>query len=240
MLYHILAFLLFIGMIVISYLSLKIEDKKLNILIKILALFLLLYKTIELSYGIFIKENPAKYPVEFSTIFYFLFSVVLLTDNKKLLGVSSIGALLSGLGYLITLIFNINNMIELQSSINNMPGFLLGALSHSILFYLSFIMLSKYKFDYKKEILGVNLIAIGIAIHAHLMGLIIDFDDYYLFIYLVNSAKFTGSLESFFTTNFITMSLYFIMAWIIYNIVIFGIYKMNHFLYNTFKKNTTT
>ena len=48
-------------------------------------------------------------------------------------------------------------------------------LSHSILFFLSVMMMVKYKFDYKKEVLLVNLTAIIIVIHALIMSNFIDF-----------------------------------------------------------------
>ena len=64
------------------------------------------------------KGNWAKYPVEYSIIFYFLFSILFLF--KKFMDQHP---LVFGFSYLLTLIFNINNMIETQTAINNLPGF---------------------------------------------------------------------------------------------------------------------
>lgn len=230
MIFHILALLLFIFMIGISIFSIKRNYQNNNKLITILASFLLLYKVIELSYGIFIKGNPAKYPVEYSTIYYFFFPLVLLTNSKRLMGLGTTGAFISGLAYLVSLIFNINNMIETQSAINNMPGFLIGMLSHSILFYLAILIMKKEKFNYKKEVLLINLFTTGIALHAYFIGTIIDFSEYYLFIYLVITAELAGPLASFFQTNFLTMVLYFIVAYGIYNACIVLFYKVNSYL----------
>lgn len=231
MIFHILAFLLFIFMMGISYYSIKKQYFNNEQLIKYLAIFLLGYKAIELGVGMFVLGNWAKYPVEYSTIFYFFFPIIILTNVKRLRGPATTGAFISGLGYLITLIFNINNMIETQSAINNMHGFLIGMLSHSILFYLSIMMMTKYKFEYKKEVLWTNVIAIIILVHAAIMGTFIDFTEYYLFVYLLNSGALFPFLQNkgpfIFFFNFVFIA-------IIYNAVIIGFYKLNDALHTKF------
>lgn len=231
MLLRLLALILLVTVLFITYLSLKYKLYNNTKVINGLAIFIIAYKLIEILYGIIINHNWAKYPVEYSTIFYFFFPLVILLKNKKLLGAASTGAFVSGGGYLVSLVFTIPGMVETQKAINNMPGFLIGMLSHSILFYLSVLLMSKNKFDYKKEINILNLITILIAVHAAIMATFIDFEDYYLLILLITS----GNLIPFFKQGFVMMSIYFIMLFTLYNAVVWLVYKLNDYLYNKYK-----
>lgn len=234
MIYHILALLLFLFMIGLSYCSLKKKIFNNDLLINLLAIFLISYKAIELFVEVVVLKHYGRYPVEYSTIFYFFFPIVILFRGKILYGSASTGAFISGLGYLITIIFNISNMLEMQIAINNLHGFLIGMLSHCILFYLSILMLARYKFNYKKEVLISNLISIVILTHAEIMANIIDFTEYNLFVYMLNNAEI---LPFFQNKGIVYTGIYFIIAAAVYNTIVIGFYYLNNYLYNNFQTN---
>lgn len=229
MIYHVLALLLFIFMLGLSYVSLKNKAYNHDLLINLLAIFLISYKAIELFIEVVVLKHYGRYPVEYSTIFYFFFPIVILLRGKILYGTASTGAFISGLGYLITIIFNISNMLEMQMAINNLHGFLIGMLSHCILFYLSILMLARYKFNYKKEVLISNLISIIILTHAEIMSNIIDFTEYNLFVYMLNNADI---LPFFQNKGIVYTGIYFIISAMVYNIIVIGFYYLNNYFFN--------
>ncbi|MDY0278613.1 MAG: hypothetical protein RBQ97_11080 [Acholeplasma sp.] len=222
MLLNILALVLLISLTIISYILVKKGFAENTKFLKSVAVFLFTYKTIEIVFGI-ILGDLTKYPIEYSTIFYFFFSLVIISKNKKLLGAATTGAFISGTGYLVFLVFNINNMVESHRSIGHLPGFMIGMLSHSILYVLSIMYMTTNEFNYKKEIVRINLIAILIGIHAGIMNQFIDYDSLTVFI----NVLIYGDALPFFKKNLFLKILYFPFILLLYNLAIFGFYKLN-------------
>ncbi|WP_162140075.1 hypothetical protein [Haploplasma axanthum] len=231
MILNVLALTLLILLTIISFYMIKKDYLSNEKILKGIALFLLIYKSIDVLSGMVVGKYT-KYPVEFSAVFYFFFPIVILTNKKELLGAATTGAFISGLGYLVTLVFNINNMVNTHKALNIMPGFILGMLSHSILYFLSVLYMTKYKFNYRDEVLKINIITFIIAIHALFMANFIDYEGTYRFIYLLLSAD----AIPFFQSSIVLMIIYYPFVLIIYNLAIIFFYRVNKFLYNSYNQ----
>ena len=123
-----------------------IKNKKIiNIMLLILSIILLIWKTLE--FGYYAYTNKGIYPVEFSHISYFIVSLILIFSLKKLYFTAGLLSFISGLLYTIVALISPSNMINTNSK----TIIIFGIISHMILLFIGSILLFKYQKYYFKD-----------------------------------------------------------------------------------------
>ena len=136
----------FFVVIVLSILSVKFLKNEIakKIILNLLALILVVWKITEFT--IYYVNNTHVYPIEFSHLSYFIVSLIILSQCKKMYFTGGIFSLISGIGYGIAAIcfpLGIINSNELNVVI-------MGFISHSLLFFLGVqLCFNTIKFNYK-------------------------------------------------------------------------------------------
>ena len=119
------------------------KKKSADLILTINSLFLLIYKTIEYIYYN-IKGFSNAFPVEFSAISYFLFSIVHLFRIKKLEQLAVFCAFISGFFYMLSIIFVGDGMFKYNGGIINT---LITLLNHSLLYFGAIIKMKFCKYN---------------------------------------------------------------------------------------------
>lgn len=190
----------------ISRTSIKFKRK----LLPSIAMILLVYKIAEYSFYI-INLEVDKIPIEFSTLAYFLFGIVILFKIKELYPVAAFASFISGIGYLLVFIF----MGDQYVVIHGFYSTLIALSSHFILL-LGSVLLKNIAIVKYKDIKYIIIYTIFYLIYVWAMNSIIDYSGSYLFINLLLSAEL---LENMLATTDIASYIY-----LLYYIIIVGIY----------------
>jgi hypothetical protein len=195
-------------------------------LLNICAWYLFLYKTIEYTYYN-IKGNINAFPIEFSAVTYFLFSIVHIFKIKNLEQLAVFCALLSGFFYIITFILAGTSMFKYN-------GGPLNALStifnHSVLYFVAIIKMKFIKFsksEFFKVIVGMGFI----VFYAWAMKPFYVDDGSVLFIYRFMDASIINMIiPSFHVFDKIMPIYYLLIIFLSFGVLKF-FYKINRKLY---------
>ena len=209
--------------------SVKLNQTKSMLIVKLISLILLSYKSIEYGFH-WIQGDFTKIPVEYSAITYFLFSITFLFNIKPLKPFVTFAAFLSGLGYLITFPFLGFSFI----AGNGITTTLLALLNHSMLYIGSIIIMKNlfYTIESRKSILICTLLVVAYSIT---MQYLINFEGKYLFIYMVLDGRILYNLFQnvningfiFLPYNLLIVSIYLGMISIFYKVNT-RIYGLHH------------
>ena len=147
--------MLVIGLIISLVFPIMLKGKFINkIIIYVVAVGLLIWKTIEFSY--YHINNKGVYPVELSHICYFLVSAIILSRIEVLYFTGGCLSFISGLGYYITALISPEKMLGQHSN----PIVIMGFVSHTLLLLIGSILLFGYKRYKLKHFYIVPLISI--------------------------------------------------------------------------------
>ncbi|OHE40418.1 MAG: hypothetical protein A2102_00375 [Tenericutes bacterium GWF2_38_8] len=192
----------------------RLQGKPRKITLYTLAIGLFLYKAIEYTiYGLNMQLN--KIPLEFSTMSYFIFSISVIFNIKKLSSVAAFCAFVSGIGYLLSFMVIGNQYFE-----NN--GFQLAVmafLNHSILFLGSMLLVKQIDFN-SKEISNILKFTFVYVFYVIIMNQLIPFTQQYIFIRVLLGADLLSSLFPNHVFTSYEYLLYFLLIFTIYRVFI--------------------
>ncbi|WP_176239306.1 hypothetical protein [Mariniplasma anaerobium] len=204
-------------LLVIAFFISRTSTKFKRKLLPSIAMILLVYKIAEYSYYI-INLEVDKIPIEFSTLAYFLFGVVVLFKIKELYPVAAFASFISGIGYLLVFIF----MGDQYVVIHGFYSTLIALSSHFILL-LGSVLLKNIAIAKTKDIKYIIIYTVFYLIYVGIMNIIIDYSQSYLFINLLLKAEI---LENMLSTTDIANYIYWL-----YYIIIVGIYLLVIFIF---------
>lgn len=199
-----------------------LRSSKKSIFIKFICVLLLLYKTVEYTiYGLNLELT--KIPIEYSTISYFIFSITVLFNLKKLNSIASFIAFISGLGYLLAFSLVGHIFIREQGTIIT----IVALINHTILFIGSMIMISHEKIDLNesKSIFKFTTIYL---IYVIVLNIFFDFSQENIFIQMLLGINFGYIDEKIISYVYL---LYFLGLVIIYTVVIKIFFMINRYLF---------
>lgn len=222
----------FLWIIIVHFIikrSIKLDQTKSMLIVKLISLTLLSYKSIEYGFH-WIQGDFTKMPVEYSAITYILFSIVFLFNIKSLKPFATFAAFLSGIGYLVTFPFLGYAFIEG----NGLTTTLLALFNHTMLYIGSIIVMKNlfYSIESRKSILICTLLFVAYSIT---MQYLINFEGKYLFIYMVLDGRILYNLFQnvdingfiFLPYNLLIVSIYLGMISIFYKVNT-KIYTLHH------------
>ncbi len=218
-------------MIIIHFIirrSVKLNQTKSMLIVKLISLTLLSYKSIE--YGFYwIQGDFSKMPVEYSAITYILFSITFLFDIKPLKPFATFAAFLSGMGYLVTFPFLGSAFI----AGNGLTTTLLALFNHSMLYVGSIIVMKNlfYSIESRKSILICTILVVAYSIT---MQYFINFDGKYLFIYMLLDGRILYNLFHNIDINGFVFLPYNLLIVSIYLGMISIFYKVNTRIYGKY------
>jgi hypothetical protein len=191
-----------------------------RMLLPSIAIILLVYKIAEYSYYI-INLEVDKLPIEFSTLAYFLFGIVILFKIKELYAVSAFASFISGIGYLLVFIFMGDQYVEIHGFYSTVI-----ALSSHFILLLGSVLLKNIAIVKYKDIKYIIIYTLFYLVYVWIMNSLIDYSGSYLFINLLLKADLLRSmLSTSDITNFVYL-LYYIIIVSIYLLVIFIFFKI--------------
>ncbi len=185
--------------------------------VKILTFFLLMFKIGEYIY-INLTEDIA-YPIEISTITYFMFSVIILFNIKKAYHIASFFAIISGLGFF--LYYSLLGFIS--SFYFELPRHIIAIISHGILLIGGVYLLEEFSFDRNKRF-DIYIIILAIISHASIFYF--DAIKGTTFIYFVIKPDFL-EISSIIWLNYIMKVGYYIIMFLFFNKGINIFYQYN-------------
>ncbi len=192
----------------------KLQDKPRKIILYMLAVGLFLYKTIEYTlYGL--NMQLTKIPLEFSTMSYFIFSISVIFNIKKLSSIAAFCAFVSGIGYLLSFMIIGNQYFE-----NN--GFqlaIMALLNHSILFLGSMLLVKQIDLS-SKEMSNILKFTLIYVFYVITMNQLIPFTQQYIFIRVLLGADLLTTLFPNHVFTSYEYLLYFLLIFMIYRILI--------------------
>lgn len=200
----------------ISRTSLKFK----KMLLPSIAMILLVYKMAEYSYYI-INLEVDKIPIEFSTLAYFLFGIVILFKIKELYPVAAFASFISGIGYLLVFIFMGDQYIHIHGFYSTLI-----ALSSHFILLLGSVLLKNIAIATYKDIKYIIIYTVLYLIYVGIMNMIIDYSQSYLFINLLLKADLLRNMLSTQDIAAFAYWLYYIIIVSIYLLVIFIFFKI--------------
>lgn len=178
----------------------------------LLSLFLFLYKTIEYTlYALHLE--PSKIPVEYSTITYFLLSIVVIFQLDSLKPLASFMGIISGLGYVIVFIFLGSSYLKHQGLYITSMAFI----NHSIVFWGGLILLRTERFqkmDYKK----IMVFTMIYLIYVTTLQELVEFKQPYIFILMLLDGNLIERMIPSSNINGFDYLLYFLLLFMVYQI----------------------
>jgi hypothetical protein len=192
----------------------KLQGKPQKVILYMLAISLFLYKTIEYTlYGL--NMQLTKIPLEFSTMSYFIFSISVIFNIKKLSSIAAFCAFVSGIGYLLSFM-----IIGNQYFLNN--GFqlaIMALLNHSILFFGSMLLVKQIDLS-SKEMSNILKFTLIYVFYVILMNQLIPFTQQYIFIRVLLGADLLTTLFPNHVFTSYEYLLYFLLIFTIYRVLI--------------------
>lgn len=209
--------LIVIVLLTIAFFISRTSVKFKKMLLPSIAMILLVYKIAEYSYYIFNLELD-KLPIEFSTLAYFLFGVVILFKIKELYPVAAFASFISGIGYLLVFIFMGDQYVVIHGFYSTVI-----ALSSHFILLLGSVLLKNIAIVKYKDIKYILAYTILYLIYVWIMNSLIDYSGAYLFINLLLKADL---LRNMLSTTDIANHIY-----LLYYIIIVNIYLLVIFLF---------
>lgn len=191
-----------------------------KMLLPSIAMILLVYKIAEYSYYI-INLEVDKIPIEFSTLAYFLFGIVILFKIKELYPVAAFASFISGIGYLLVFIFMGDQYIHIHGFYSTLI-----ALSSHFILLLGSVLLKNIAIATYKDIKYIIIYTVLYLIYVGIMNMIIDYSQSYLFINLLLKADILRNMLSTQDIAAFAYWLYYIIIVSIYLLVIFIFFKI--------------
>lgn len=219
---NIYTLLLSISVLVLGYFVSRTSLKFKNKILPSIAFVLLVYKIAEYSFYIINKELD-KIPIEYSTLAYFLFGIVILFKIKELYPVAAFASFISGIGYLLVFIFMGSRYVEIHGFYSTLIAFN----SHSILFLAS-VLLKNNTVAKPKDIKYIIIYTAIYVVYVFIVNALIDLSASYIFINLLLQGDLLRNLLGTTDISVITYILYYIVIHSIYGVIIyifFQIYK---------------
>ncbi len=215
----ILGFIISMGVIKVS-----LQSKHGLRFIKILSVFLLTLKTVEYIYLNYSGEFS--YPVEISTISYFLFSTVVLFRQKKWYHVASFFAIISGIGF-----FAYYSILGFVSSFYfGLFRHIIAVICHGILLIGGVYLYRTNRFSSKQRF---HLVIVMLLIIAHASIFYLDSIQGTTFIYFLIRPDFL-EITVFPWLNHLVQVIYYFTLMFVFQLLITSFYKYNEvFIYQT-------
>jgi len=210
---------------ILLFYFLKINQRTSLLILKIICLYLIAYKSIE--YGVnWIQGDFSKIPLEYSAISYFLFSIAYLFNVNNLKPFVTFAALLSGIIYLVTFPFLGSSMIV----DNGLALTIFSVLNHGLLYLGSVIVMKNYLHtkENRKSILIYTFFVISYTL---LIPLVFDLNREHLFIYLLLEGTIVNNVLSTTVINGLVFIPYYIFLITGYWFIISLFYKTNSIVY---------
>lgn len=191
-------------------------------LIKILSIILILFKTSE--YIIINLSGSFNYPIEISTITYFLFSIVFIFDIRKAYHIASFLGVISGVGFFVfygcfgflsPLPFNIVNLI-------------ISIYSHGVILIGGLYLFYNYTFT---ELKKYHLIIAMLLIICHAAIFQLDTHINSTFISLLISPDYYLRLSNGWINHLLKLILYMALFYC-FQIIVNRFYYWNNYLHN--------
>ena len=101
-------------------------------------IFILAYKVIYYTYMQIIGAGWSKFPVEYSALTYFLFTIVVFTKCDKLMPFAIFSAIVAGVAYNLSFIFSVNSFLPPDEPIFE---YVFAWLNHSLLYFCGMLLL---------------------------------------------------------------------------------------------------
>lgn len=183
---------------------------------------LLVYKSIEYTlYGLHL--DLSKIPIEYSTLTYFIFSITVLFNIKKLIPLASFMGFVSGFGYLLSLMFLANSYFEHNGTYVTLMAFI----NHSIVFIGGIILMKDYTFQKiaKKDILIFTSLYI---VYVVIIERMVTFTQSFIFIRMLLGGDILKELFPQINPTSYDYLFYFFILFIIYYLVINLFIWINH------------
>jgi len=211
----------------IYYLLLKMKDGM--FVLRGIALSLAMFKIGEYVYRNF--QGHYSYPVEISTITYFLFSFIVIFDIKRGFSVAAFYAVLSGAGFFIFYIL----FGSTASFYGEMSKHILAIISHGILLFGGLYLLKQYRFleEDKK-----NILILIFMIIAHGSVFYIDSIKNETFMYYLIKPDFLDIFDILWANHLLKLGYYALLV-VLFNQCINIFYFFNQAIHeNETKKKT--
>lgn len=208
-----------IGLIVsLSIYYLLNNSSRGDILLRVIAGGLLLFKIGEYLYknlhGIY------TYPMEISTITYFMFSIIVIFRIKPAYHVASFYAILSGIGFFIYYtIFGYQSFLYF-----GMGKHIIGIVSHGVLLFGGLYLFKHFSFSKEKSI---NIYMIILMIVAHASVFYVESIKNTTFIYFIIRPEFIEIFAKIWVNHTLKIA-YYITLFFVFSKVIHIFYNFNH------------
>ncbi|MCR3906974.1 MAG: hypothetical protein NUK62_08135 [Tenericutes bacterium] len=210
----------------LAFIILKSRPMIIKSIIITISLILVLYKTTEYTLQI-ASGNLSKIPVEFSAVTYILFGLTFLFSIRVLKPFVTFAAFLSGFGYLIVFPF----ISEFLVSVNGFQTKLVALISHSLL-YLGSLLVMKLELLPASTRKLIMIWTLLVVIYQIGMGFIIQFENEFLFIYIVLEGRaIIGLQEALPGIAVIIYLVYFAGIWFIYYLLASLFYLISQKIY---------
>jgi hypothetical protein len=185
-----------------------------------IAMILLVYKTAEYSYYLLNLEID-KFPIEFSTLAYFLFGIVILFKIKELYTVAAFASFISGIGYLLVFIFMGDQYIVIHGFYSTVI-----ALSSHFILLLGSVLLKNIAIAKHKDIKYIIIYTVFYLIYVWVMNAFIDYSGSYLFINLLVKGDLLRNILATEDIAVFAYWLYYIILVSMYLSIIFIFFKI--------------
>jgi hypothetical protein len=186
--------------------------------IKLLAAFLMLFKIGEYIYTNI--KSDFSYPIEISTITYFMFSIIVIFNIKKAYHIASFFAIISGLGFFLYY----STLGFISSFYFDLPRHIIAIFSHGILFIGGVYLLEEFYFDRNKRF-DIYIIILAIICHASIFYF--DAIKGTTFIYFIVKPDFLEQSSINWINHLIKLSYYSLML-LLFNKCIDLFYRYNN------------
>ncbi len=217
---NIYTLILSVFVLVIGFLISRTSLKFKKMILLSIAVILLMYKSAEYSFYI-INQELDKIPIEFSTLAYFLFGIVIIFKIKELYAVAAFASFISGIGYLLVFIFMGSRYVEIHGFYSTVIAFT----SHSILFIAS-VLLKNIVVAKTKDIKYIVIYTAIYVAYVFIINALIDLSASYIFINLLLQGDLLRNLLGTTDISIFTYILYYIIIHSIYGVIIFIFFKI--------------
>ena len=207
-----------IGLVITVMLFMFIKNNpKGFIIVKMGSVFLLVVKS--LTYFGYFYMSRMVYPIEISTITYFLFSIITLFKIRKIYHIASFFAIISGIGFFIY--YSLFGFISFESI--SFDKYMIAVLNHGILLLGGLYLL--YNFDFSDSIKYHIIIGILLII-AH--ASIFYFEDIKgtTFIYYLIRPEFISVTSNLYLNHLLKYTFY-IVLYLIFIVFVNSFYYIN-------------
>ncbi|MFH0767836.1 MAG: hypothetical protein ABH890_04490 [Bacillota bacterium] len=204
---------------------LKINQKPSLLILKIICLYLITYKSIE--YGMnWIQGDFTKIPLEYSAISYFLFSITYLFNVKSLKPFVTFAAFFSGINYILTFPFLGPQMVV----DNGLISTLFSVANHGLLYLGSMIVMKNYVYT-KESRKAILIYTFFVITYTLMMPYLITLNNSHLFIYPLLDGRMLNSAFGTNVINGLVYIPYYIFLISCYWVIISLFYKINSIIY---------